>query len=722
MIELQINEQTISVPEGTNVIDAAEDNGIYIPRFCYHRKLSVVANCRMCLVEVEGVPKPLPACATTATQGMKVFTQSKKALEAQRAVMEFLLINHPLDCPICDQGGECELQDQAVGFGNANSEYHRAKRSVASKNIGPLIATEMTRCIHCTRCIRVSEEICGVRQMGATGRGGNMEIGTYVEQTVSSELSGNMIDVCPVGALTSKPYAYHGRAWELHEHAHVGWHDCWGSNIYVHTRGLEYTPERMVMRVVPRENEAINENWLSDRDRFSYLALNHEERNTKVWAKRNGQWQQSSWQPALLEIVDRLKAIINQQGLDKVAALASENSTLEEGYLLQKFIRGFGCNNIDYRAKQVDFRDQQQLPASLGMGMPIEAIEKSDTILLVGSYLRREVPLANYRVLKAAQDGAKIMSINCDAYDFNYALAVNSVTSRENLVPHYAGVLKAVHTIKGSTPSQGWINQVAVSDEAQAIADALVTSESPCIFLGLDALSHPNASSIRALTHALATLVNAKINVMTYGANSAGLSLAGVLPHRGSACAPVDTGGKDAISMFDAHTRAFILLNTEVEHDSAISQQALAALKEAGLVVVISPFVTETMKDYADFILPMSAITETDGTFVNAAGDWQSFPALSVPHGDSKPAWKILRVLANLMELDGFDYETANSVRDEVKQAVERMQAQHYDDVAPVATADSNATISLQRWDMLQTDSMVRRSDALQETLQRGDA
>jgi NADH-quinone oxidoreductase subunit G len=718
MINIEINGQAYSVDEGANVIDAAEDNGIYIPRFCYHRKLSVVANCRMCLVEIEGVGKPLPACATTVTPDMKVFTQSKKALDAQRAVMEFLLINHPLDCPVCDQGGECELQDQSVGFGNANSEFHRPKHSVVSLDIGPLIETEMTRCIHCTRCIRVSEEICGVREMGATGRGGHMEIGPYVQKAMASELSANMIDVCPVGALTSKPYAYHGRAWELHEHESIAAHDCWGSNTYVHTRGLEYAPQRDVMRVVPRENEAINENWMSNRDRFSYLALGHKERNTKVMVKRKGTWQTSEWQPALMEIADRIQAIIQGQGADQIGALMSPNSTVEEAFLLQKLMRSLGSNNIDHRVRTLDFSDQTHLPASLGLGMRIDDIEKSDCILLVGSYLRHEVPLANYRVLKAVQDEACVLAINLYDYPFNYPITHKSTVSSHQMVNQYAAVLKAVLDIKNARSKTDWVNAISPDDTAVAMAKSLCDAKNPILFLGHDAVGHSHAASLRALTHELMTHISIIPNILTHGANSAGCALAGALPHREAAAKPSPGIGLNARAMQSDPLRAYFLLNTELESDGTHPASALKLLKDAGLVVVMSPFASDEMREYADFILPIAPITETAGTFVNAAGDWQSFKPMSLPSADAKPAWKVLRVLANLLELTGFDYEHATAVKDEVKAQVDAMNFTPAGEIAPVETQQPSHLTRLGNWPMFTVDSLVRRSDALQATLE----
>ncbi len=712
MVELEIDGKPLSVEEGTSVIDAAEVIGIYIPRFCYHKKLSVVANCRMCLVEVENVPKPLPACATIVTPGMKVYTQSKKALDAQRAVMEFLLINHPLDCPICDQGGECELQDQSVGFGYANSDYHRAKRSVASQSIGPLVATEMTRCIHCTRCIRVNEEVCGQRQMGATFRGGHMEIGTFIETAIESELSANMIDVCPVGALTSKPYSFQGRAWELQEHSMVAAHDCWGSNVFVHSRGLEYEPRREVMRVVPRENEAINEVWISDRDRFSYLGFNSDDRVTEPMIKKNGQWQSVSWERALTEVADRMKGLIEMQGADQLGALLSPNSTVEECYLLQKLMRGLGSNNIDHRIRQNDFSDDEHVETFAGFESSAEDIEKSDVILLVGCHLRYEVPMANYRVLKASQDDAKIMSLAACRHDFNYPLTHERVVHINEFVNHVAAVYQATLKLKGESCNEAWINAITPDETEEAIAQQLVDAEKPCLILGAMCMQHPHATQLRQLAARLMRLVDGPFNMVTPGANFAGGWLAGSTPHGG------DKEGLNAQTMFEGEgLRGYVMLNLEPEKDCSRPAPVLKALENAGLVVCLTPYMTEQMQQYADFILPIAPYLESDGTYVNAMGHWQSVHAITAPKGESKPAWKVIRVLANMLKLDGFDYKSAHEVKELLK---EKHDAKSSYTLAKEITApaiEPNALCRYGVWPIVAVDNVVRRSHALQETM-----
>ena len=710
MITLEINHKQIEVPEGTTVIDAAEQNGIYIPRFCYHKKLSIVANCRMCLVEVDGVPKPLPACATTCSQDMKVFTTSEVALKAQKGVMEFLLINHPLDCPICDQGGECELQDLAMGYGRNSSRYDKAKRAVENIELGPLVSTELTRCIQCTRCVRFGEEIAGVQEIGVLQRTDNEKIGVFLQNSLKSELSANVIDICPVGALTSKPYRFHARSWELKETPSVAPHDCVGGNIFVHTRGQEFSPERIVMRTVPRENEQVNENWASDRDRFSYLALESEERVLQPMRKRKDQWEVVDWEPALLEVADRTRAIVNHQGADQIAALASPSSTLEEMYLLQKLVRALGSNHIDHRLREVDFSDANRLTNSLGLGFPLVELEECQDILLVGSFLRKEQPMLNARVFKAHLEGANVMAINAMDYPFNYPLKHKMIVPQNALAYSLAQVAKAL-----GVKTADKLTAVEVSAEAQAIADQLKASENAAIVLGSVAMQDANAAQLRALMHSIHGVTGCRFGVMTDGANGAGAYLAGVVPHRGPAASVVEKPGKNAKELLTTDpVRAYFILGSELENDCAYSAAALRALAQAGLVVCISSFVTEKMREYADFILPASVFTENSGTLVNTDGQWQSFTAASVPHGASRPAWKILRALGTLLELEGFEYHASENVRHELKELVNNMQPMPYDFMGMSEVEKPSAQLTrLGAWPMAYVDAYTRRADAL---------
>ncbi len=709
MIELEINHQKITVHDGATVIQAADQAGIYIPRFCYHRKLSIVANCRMCLVEVEGVAKPLPACATPVSAGMKVLTASEKALEAQRSVMEFLLINHPLDCPICDQGGECELQDLSMGYGKADSEYNQSKRAVSSDDLGPLIGTEMTRCIHCTRCVRFGDEIAGLPEIGATDRGEDMHIGTYVKHFMHSEISGNIIDICPVGALTSKPFSYHARSWEMREHSSIAPHDCLGSHISIHTRALDNAAQRCVMRVVPRENENINENWLSDRDRFSYEGVYHEDRVFQPMVKRKGQWHTIDWKAALLEVADRTRAIVELQGAEEIGALASPSSTLEEFYLLQKYMRALGSSNVDHRLTQLDLSDEPEW----GLGMPLHEMNQLDAVLLVGSNLRHEQPLASTRLYKAHQRGASVMAITSMETEFSYALSHTLIVSSTQLIQSLAEVAWALAQLQGKSLS---LPKISISPVAQQMAERLKKAERSAIFIGAEAINHPQASQLRYLVQVIAELSGASYGAFSLGANTAGAWLAGAVPHRTFTQEGVKQGLDAKAMLGEKALRAYYLLGTELEYDSAYPAVALAALKKAGLVVCLSAFKSEAMLEYADFILPMAPFSENSGTFVNALGEWQSFTAASVPHGESRPAWKILRVLANLMELPGFEYEHVRELRDELK-------TQLPETTEPKTTATQLTEFStiqgLTRFapcPIYRTDALVRRSAALQAT------
>ena len=713
MVEIDIDGKKISAAEGSTIIEAADAAGIYIPRFCYHKKLSIAANCRMCLIEVEKVGKPMPACATPITPDMKVMTQSPKALAAQRAVMEFLLINHPLDCPICDQGGECELQDLTMGYGRAYSYYGQAKRAVKSQDIGPLIETEMTRCIHCTRCVRFGEEIANLRELGATGRGEEVEIGTYVNHFLKSELSGNVIDLCPVGALTAKPWRYESRSWELQEHRSVAPHDCVGSNLYYHSRARALVQQRVVMRAVPRENEDINEAWLSDRDRFSTEAIYHADRIKQPLQKINGKWCEVSWQQALPEIAKRLHAITDQYGGSELAALASPNMSTESLYLLQKLWRHLGSHNIDHRFRQHDFDAQEAMPLAPSLGMTLPALENRDAILLIGSNVRFSQPLLAHRINKASQEGAHILTINPQKFPLTFPIDRRLITA--DLVMGLAEVVKAVAEQKQQ--SLGELKTVAVNKDASIIAEKLLAAEQPAIILGLLANDHPQASQLRALANQLATLLNIPLGSLTHGPNSAGAWIAGMLPHRGVAGEVINTPGLDAKRLLTTDpVKAYLLAGFEVENDCAYSASALTALQQAECVICMAAFSNDAMRDYADFILPLAPHSEYAGTYINVCGEWQSFAAVSAPHHSAKPAWKVFRVLANLLELPGFEFQNEHHVLHEIKQ--------HYDNAA---TIESNFTLTpptklsgtyrLAPWPMYRVDPLVRRAKALQEVM-----
>lgn len=722
MIEIEINGKKTTVEDGTTIIEAADDMDIYIPRFCYHKKLSIAANCRMCLVEVEKIGKPLPACATPVTPGMKILTQSKKALDAQRAVMEFLLINHPLDCPICDQGGECELQDLAMGFGRCCSNYDEPKRAVFSDDIGPLIETQMTRCIQCTRCVRFGEEIAGLRELGVVGRGEHEEITTYVQHFLQSELSGNIIDICPVGALTDKPARYAGRGWEYREHPSIAPHDCVGSNTFVHNRWEEFSPQRQVVRAVPRENDAINENWLSDRDRYSHFGLYHESRIYQPRMKKGKQWVEVSWESALLAITNCVKAVVEKEGADHIAALAAPNSTVEEFYLLQKLLRGLGSHNIDHRLQWQDFSDQHLAPAFPNCGRAIAAIPNLKAILLVGSNVRYEQPIMSHRMNQSYLDGGKIMVVNPVDHDYIFGVSEKMIVPPQQMVTALAEIAKVL--ADDAQQSIAALAGVMPSDNAKAIANTLKTAGKAGIFIGEQGLNHPQASQIRALVQLIAKLSDASMGVLTAGANSAGAWLAGAIPHRGPAGAELDQPGLDAKALLTSDpVSGYFVLNLEPELDCAYSAAALKALNDAKFVVCLTPFVSSEMENYADFILPITNYVGTAGTYVNVEGAWQSFSAISLPEGDSKPAWKVLRVLANFLGLTGFDYKTAHEVQHEIKKQVDKMPAQQCGaHTIHEIKALQDSLMRLAPWPMYRVNNLVRRSAPLQETLAKDSA
>ena len=708
MIEIEIDGKKLEAEPNAMVIQVADEAGIYIPRFCYHKHLSIAANCRMCLVEVEKSPKTLPACATPVTAGMKVFTRSPKALAAQKAVMEFLLINHPLDCPICDQGGECELQDLSMGFGSADSFFSEGKRAVKDKDIGPLVATEMTRCIQCTRCVRFGDEVAGFRELGATGRGENMEIGTYITHAMHSEISGNIIDLCPVGALTSKPFRFNARAWELQQFPSLAAHDCVGSNINVHTR------DGKVMRVVPRENMSLNQTWLSDRDRFSYEGLYHSDRVTKPLIRVDGKWQETDWQTALEFTAKELQGALVETDAHDIAALASPNSTVEEFYLLQKIFRALGSSNIDHRLRQTDFLDQNTLPAFPSLNMSLTELENCDAFLLIGSNIQKEQPLASVRVRKAALKGASVTAVNMLDYDFHFTVAAKSIAAPQDFIGALAKVAKALN------PLHVELRNVVADKSAEAIAEKLRAGKKVSILVGALALNHPHASMIRILAKIIAGQIDATVGFLTEGANSAGAWLAGAVPHRGTAALKVSEAGDHAQNLWRKPRKAYVLLNVEPDLDCADPVAATQALEQADFVVSLSVFKNAVLEQHANVILPVAPYTETSGTFVNAMGEWQSFRGVATGYGESRPAWKVLRVLGNLLHLEGFDHTSSEKVRNEAKG--------HIDMMTPVSAADPHLEWAQLKWyaentltrigeiPLYAVDGLVRRSPSLQST------
>lgn len=645
MVEIELDGKKVEVAPGSMVMDAANKLGTYIPHFCYHKKLSIAANCRMCLVEVEKAPKPLPACATPVSPGMIVRTHSDKAVHAQKSVMEFLLINHPLDCPICDQGGECQLQDLAVGYGKGNSRYQEEKRVVTPKEAGPLISMEeMSRCIQCTRCVRFGQEVAGVMEFGMLGRGEHSEITTFVGKTVDSEVSGNMIDLCPVGALTSKPFRYSARPWELQRRKSVSPHDSLGTNLIVQVKGGK------VMRVLPLENEAINECWLSDKDRYSYEALDNADRLINPMIKQGGNWIETDWQTALEYVAHGLRNIRHEHGADSIAAVATAHSTVEELHLLQKAMRGFGVENVDFRLRQTDFGlDGAVTP---WLGMPIAELSNLKRAFVIGSFLRKDHPLVATRLRQAVKGGAKLSILHATDEDNLIPTAAKMIAAPSDWLAALSEIVSAVAAAKETAAPAGFEN-VEAGDAAKAIAASLVAigADLPgAILLGNSVAHHPQASKIHACAQWIANATGAKFGYFVEAANTVGGYL-------------VNATSNKAADLFSVPKKAYVLLNAEPELDAANPQQARAALDGAEMVVAMSPF--KHGMDYADVLLPISPFSETAGTFVNCEGRAQSFNGTVRPLGETRPAWKVLRVLGNLLGLSGFDYENSESIRDE---------------------------------------------------------
>ena len=694
MVEIELDGQKVEVAEGSMVMHAAEKAGTYIPHFCYHKKLSIAANCRMCLVEVEKAPKPMPACATPVTQGMIVRTKSDKAIAAQKSVMEFLLINHPLDCPICDQGGECQLQDLAVGYGGSTSRYEEEKRVVFHKEVGPLISMEeMSRCIHCTRCVRFGQEVAGAMELGMSHRGEHAEIETFLGQTIDSELSGNMIDICPVGALTSKPFRYHARTWELSRRKSVAAHDSSGANLIVQVKNNQ------VMRVVPLENEDVNECWIADRDRFSYEALNSAERLTQPMLKQGGEWKTVDWQTALEYVANGLRNIQRDHGANSIGALVSPHSTVEELYLAGALMRGLGSDNIDHRLRHAEFAAAEGVHT---LGTPIASLSTLQRVLVVGSNLRKDHPLFALRVRQAVRYGAQLNVItspaafsHADAWAMPVANAV--VTDAFAWAQTLADLAVAIAAEKGvPAPCAG-----TASAAVQAMAKSLLGGERKALLLGNAAAHHGNASTLLALANWIGEQTGASVGYLTEAANTVGAQWVGAQPQ---------TGGKHAGQMLTGGLKAAVLLNTEPEFDSAAGAAAAKALGQAEMVVTLSPF--KANMAFSDVLLPIAPFTETSGSFVNAEGRLQSFHAVVKPLAETRPAWKVLRVLANLLDIPGVSFETSQDV-------LARATAQPL-----VASSATRSAINLSGTttpapsvaSIYQLDGIVRRAPSLQLT------
>jgi NADH-quinone oxidoreductase subunit G len=708
LVNIEVNGVAMQARKGEVIIRATDREGIYIPRFCYHDKLAIAANCRMCLVEVEKAPKPMPACATPVAEGMKIFTASVKAIGAQRATMEFLLINHPLDCPICDQGGECELQDLAVGYGRDVSRFVERKRVVKDKNLGPLVSTDMTRCIHCTRCVRFGQDIAGIQEMGATGRGEHMEIGTYIERSVDHELSGNIIDLCPVGALNSKPFRYRGRGWEMTQYPLISPHDGLGSQLYGHVlRGR-------LMRVVPRPCEEINETWISDRDRFSYEGIYSEDRLQAPALKQpDGSWHEVEWDVALAAAAEALKRAGSSLGL-----LAHPSSTLEELYLAARLTEGLGSVNIDHRLRVRDFRalaDDAGVPA---LGLPIASVDQLDALLIVGSNLRCEVPILAHRVRKAALRGAHISFLNPTRYEYFFPVAQYVQASAAESVGELAALLQAAG---GNAPAQltEVLSSARVNDAHRAVVESLRKGEHRAIWLGALAARSAHYSTLRALARSLAAATGARFGELAEGGNAAGAALAGVRPDRGIGGVPRASAGRNLQQMLAAPLPGYLLLNTEPWADTLLPN-VQQTLERSGNVVAVTPYASEAMRRVATVLLPAGTFAETSGTFVNLEGRWQSYAGAARLLGNARPAWKILRVLGNLTGVRAFEYQSSEQVREELAARVQGASAEALSvavpGAGPEAATHTDPGANALDVPMYDVDPIVRRATSLQRT------
>jgi NADH-quinone oxidoreductase subunit G len=704
IVNIEVDGKPVKARRGQMVIEVTDNISAYVPRFCYHGKLSIAANCRMCLVDIEGAPKPIPACAQPINEGMKIFTKSPRAIAAQKATMEFLLINHPLDCPICDQGGECELQDLAMGYGRDISRYNDGKRVVKDKDIGPLVSTDMTRCIHCTRCVRFGEEIQGNPQLGTVGRGEDVKISTYVEQNINHELSANIIDLCPVGALNNKPYRYSARAWEMTQHATVSPHDCAGSNLYAHVlRGT-------IKRIVPRDNESINEAWISDRDRFSYEAIYSSDRLITPRIKNGGVWRDIEWGNALTHTAD----VLSSADSKKIGMISSSASTVEESYLLSKLAQHLDTANIDHRVNRRDTSDQDSDPVFESLGTDIAAIEKQDAILVVGSNIRSEAPILAHRIRKAAVNGAKVSFANAKEYEYFFDVA--DYVSGLGLVELLSGIAVAAN-VKSDAVSVLCAG-VKANDAQSRIANSLKDADDAMVLLGCIAGNHAAYSAVRALAAAIANETGATIGFVTSGPNASGASLAGVLPHREVGGAKREKPGMTVAAMLSNELEALVLVNVEPDADIHATTDVVAKMAEHRFVVALTPFISEALLESADLLLPIGTFAETSGTYINAAGTWQSFSGVASPVGKSRPCWKVLRVLGNLMDAEKFNHITSEEVLDEFKSAVGSADAGGYSMGGQLAKPNGEDSPA----DEIDTplysiDGLVRRANALQKTL-----
>jgi len=713
MVNIEVDGIAMEVPKNSMIIEATDKAGISVPRFCYHSKLSIAANCRMCLVDVEKAPKPMPACATPVMDGMKVYTHSRRAIDAQHGVMEFLLINHPLDCPICDQGGECELQDQAVGYGRSVSRFVERKRVVADHDIGPLVQTDLTRCIQCTRCVRFLDEIAGTSELGMYGRGDRSSIGASIEQGVDSELSGNIIDLCPVGALTNKPFRYSARAWELMARPSIAVHDGVGSSMWYHTR------RGRIMRAVPRENESTNETWLSDRDRYSHFGLNSDDRVLEPMIKFDGKWQNVSWEDGIRAATEALRETVTNHGGSQLGALMSAGVSTEEYYLAQRLLRGLDSQNIDYRLREQDFSDDQSRVQGAAFTTPMATIDTADVILLVGSNIRHEAPLLGQRVRKAWRNGAKISAVNPVDWNLNFSLENALITAPQNMVSELAAITKAVSGVTGKElpgALQAACNNAETNDSHRAIANLLNGEGNKMLLLGQAALAHGQAAWLRSLSSWISTATGASLNIVSHGGNATGAALAGALPCQGPGGRETEAG-LNAREMLTTSLKSYLLWDIEPRFDMANPVLALEALSSADHVVAVAAFAGEGLKSFADVILPLTPLAESDGLFYRLDGQSIEIEPAGKASGQAKAGWKILRQMGAVLELDGFSQVDRAELTEEMLAEIGSVSnSADNSDLAAPQRADGLHRVG--EVAMYSVDALCRRSEVLQQTVQ----
>jgi NADH-quinone oxidoreductase subunit G len=712
-VNIEIDGKAMQVPKGSMIIQAADKIGVKIPRFCYHDKLPIAANCRMCLVEVEKAPKPQPACATPVMEGMKIHTQSQRSLSAQRNVMEFLLINHPLDCPICDQGGECELQDVAMGYGRSVSRFTEDKRVVADEDLGPLVATEMTRCIHCTRCVRFMDEIAGTTELGGMGRGETLEIGTYIGRAIKTELSGNIIDVCPVGALTNKVFRFKARPWELTARASIGYHDSLHSSLYIHTRRGE------AMRVVPKDNEAINESWLSDRDRFSHEAITHADRALKPRIKKNGAWIDTDWATAIAFAKDALKGVIAKHSAQDIGTLVGPMASAEDYLLFNRLTRGLGSNNIDHRVRQLDFSDDAARPLAPRFEAPLADIEKARSILLFGANPRMDAPILGHKVRKANKRGARVFAINSADFDFHFAVEQKLIGNAVNHISHALALAKAASELTGfAMPEElaSLMGQALSSDTAKVIVDALKASQPARLIFGEHAAHHPQAALLRACAQYVSKATGASFDEIADGSNSAAAWRMGVLPHRTDAGKSVSTVGLNARQMLEQPLKAYVLAGLEM-NDLTLGAQALEAIAKAECVIAFAHYHSPSIDTLAHVIFPVALPPECEGTYVNTEGTVQSLTPALKTHGDVRASWRVLRVLGEELGLSGFAFNNFDELHADVQAALAKNETQTSAVKLQIAPRSTERGLVVSALSSIYTvDSVVRRAKALQGT------